>query len=388
MLANIVGISFGIVKTRINAQVLNWTSHPSFLVILKDMYCNSEELPNSQIMKQFVKQADRILVQKPHSVLEKIELPPSGDKHDFLALAPYRWPNPEKTDGLPYIGHDGIVNPEIYEIPDKKNFDEMIKMVKLLSITYYITRNDTYAFKASELIRSWFLNEDTRMNPNLNYGELNRGIKQINPSGIMAGRNITDVLESIHLIKYSNLWTERDQKEIISWFEKYLNWLLYSDVGEKEAEKINNHKTYYNMQVSAIAVFLNKTDIAEKIIEETLKRLIPKTIMSDGRQPEELKRTRSLYYSEFNLLGLFRLASVAENIGINMWDYETKDGAGLKKALDFLIPYIGGEKLWDYPQIGPLKNEVLEELLAFAYSHYRDKSYLELCNALLFGKQD
>ena len=79
-------------------------------------------------------------------------MPPSGDKHDFLTLAPYRWPNPEKTDGLPYIGHDGIVNPEIYEISDKKNFDEMIRMVKILSITYYITHNETYAFKASELI--------------------------------------------------------------------------------------------------------------------------------------------------------------------------------------------------------------------------------------------
>ena len=76
------------------------------------------------------------------------------------------------------------------------------------------------------------------MNPNLNYGELNRGIKQINPSGIMAGRNITDILESIHLIKYSNLWTEMDQKEIISWFEKYLNWLLYSDAGEKKVRKL------------------------------------------------------------------------------------------------------------------------------------------------------
>jgi hypothetical protein len=48
-------------------------------------------------MKHFVKLANHILVQKPHAVLEKIELPPSGDKHDFLTLAPYRWPNPEKN---------------------------------------------------------------------------------------------------------------------------------------------------------------------------------------------------------------------------------------------------------------------------------------------------
>ena len=74
------------------------------------------------------------------------------------------------------------------------------------------------------------------------------------------------------------------------------------------------------MQVSSIAMFLNKTDIAEKIIKDTLDSLISKTIMPDGRQPQELKRTKSLYYSIFNLSGLFRLAIVAENIGTNLWE--------------------------------------------------------------------
>ena len=384
-LTNIIGITFGITNHKPSIQDLNSTSNHLFLNTLQNTCSNSSEL-NLQIIKQLTTKADLILYQKPHSVIEKSELPPSGNKHDFLALAPYRWPNPEKPKGLPYIGHDGIVNPEIYNIPDKKNFDDMVEMVKLLSITYSISNNENYALKARELIRTWFLNADTQMNPNLNYGEVNQGINKINPAGIMAGRNITGILESVDIIKDSPSWTERDQEEIVSWFEKYLDWLLYSPAGKKEAEKINNHRTYYNLQVSSIAMFLNKTDIAEKIIKDTLDSLISKTIMPDGRQPQELKRTKSLYYSIFNLLGLFRLAIVAENIGTNLWDYETKDGAGLRKALEYLIPYIDGEKVWNYPQIVPLQKNILNEFLVLVSLHYNDRSYIDLCNRLLLKK--
>ena len=100
----------------------------------------------------------------------------------------------------------------------------------------------------------------------------------------------------------------------------------------------------------------------------------------------ELKRTKSLYYSIFNLLGLFRLAIVAENIGTNLWDYETKDGAGLRKALEYLIPYIDGEKVWNYPQIVPLQKNILNEFLVLVSLHYNDRSYIDLCNRLLLKK--
>ena len=83
------------------------------------------------------------------------------------------------------------------------------------------------------------------------------------------------------------------------------------------------------------------------------------------------------------MIGLFRLAIVAENIGTNLWDYEANDNVGLKKALDYLIPYIKNEKVWNYPQIVPLQKNVLIELLVLAFSHYKDKTYIDLCNMLL-----
>ena len=42
------------------------------------------------------------------------QLPPSGDKHDYMSVGPYWWPDPSKPDGLPYIRRDGEVNPEYH----------------------------------------------------------------------------------------------------------------------------------------------------------------------------------------------------------------------------------------------------------------------------------
>ncbi len=50
---------------------------------------------------KLIRLADSILDDIPHSVTEKTDLPPSGDKYDFLALAPYHWPNPFEPQLVP-----------------------------------------------------------------------------------------------------------------------------------------------------------------------------------------------------------------------------------------------------------------------------------------------
>src|SRR5262245_685185 len=39
----------------------------------------------------------------PYSVMDKADVAPSGDRHDYLSYARYWWPNPDTKDGFPYI---------------------------------------------------------------------------------------------------------------------------------------------------------------------------------------------------------------------------------------------------------------------------------------------
>src|SRR5688572_20501823 len=68
--------------------------------------------------EQLIKDAESALKFGPVGVMEKKHIPPSGDKHDYMSLAPYHWPDPNKPDGLPYIRKDGQTNPEVREYKD------------------------------------------------------------------------------------------------------------------------------------------------------------------------------------------------------------------------------------------------------------------------------
>lgn len=341
-----------------------------------------------EFLKKIIAEADSFLSKIPNSVIEKTELPPSGNKHDFYSLAPFEWPNPNTRDGLPYVSRDGKINPEIYSISDKRNMDDMVRTVKMLSLAYYFTNESKYASKAEEILRVWFLDKDTYMNPHLKYAETERGNDMMNPRGIMEGRPLTELTDAIVLLQQSPGWTNETNLGMQLWFSNYLDWLLNSDSGKEERQKMNNHGTYYMVQVSSIALFLNQKNFTKEILEASMQdlslapfrdvpNLIAVKILPDGRQPFELKRTNALDYSLINLLGLFQLASVAERVGVDMWNHEIH-GSGIRKALDYILPYALKKDSWPYQQIKPITKNNLAELSCLGMIHYgANELYLE-----------
>ena len=335
-------------------------------------------------LKQLIIQADLFLIKKATSVVEKTRIPASCNKHDYFSLSPYYWPDPTKPNGLPYILHDGIVNPQVYSVPDKQNLEDMIHRVRILSLAYYFTDNPQYASKAVELSRVWFLDNGTRMNPDLRYAEMTPGKNNGSSTGVMDAHNIPDIIDAIGLIQHSPLCTKQDQLGMQLWFSKYLGWLLNSDFGKKEAQATNNHGTWYYVQSSSIDLFLNKTDIAKNILESTMHKLIPEEIQPDGRQPFELRRTNSWDYSTFNLQGLFELSSIGQRVGMDLWNYKAPHGTArplLQTALDYLLPYALKQQPWLYPQIASpsINTKALSNLLCQAIIHYpkNNQSYLQ-----------
>jgi Alginate lyase len=326
----------------------------------------------TDLIGQLVTEADSYLSKKSPSVMDKIRIPPSGDKHDFLSLAPFHWPDDTKPSGIPYVYRDGEFNPEIYTAHDGIYMHRMIERVKILSVAYYITGNNVYANKTSELLHVWFLNNDTQMNPNLQHAEVITGKNNGTRSGIIAGSNFAVVLDAVKLVKDSPAWTDDDQKRIELWFDKYLNWLLSSEFGKKESKAMNNHGTWYDVQASSIALFLNKTEITRKILENNKNQLISEKIQPDGSQSFELDRQNSLDYHVFNLLGLFNLAKIGKNVGIDLWYYETSEGSGLQKAVDFVLPFAVGNKTWPYTQTKAIDKDDLHDLICQATVQYEN----------------
>ena len=296
--------------------------------------------------------AQRALKAGPFSVALKDATPPSGDKHDYMSQAPYFWPNPATTNGLPYIRRDGERNPEINKFPDHRVMDEMVDAVETLALAYYLDGNKGYASKAAELLRAWFLDPATRMSPHLQYAQAIPGMNTGRGIGLIETRGLTRVGDAIGLMAGSNALTEADQRGLQEWFDKFLSWMRESQNGRDEAAAKNNHGTYYDVQVASFALFLGRQDLAREVLQMAKQKRIAVQIEPDGRQPLELVRTKAWSYSIGNLQGLILLARLGENVGVDLWNFETADGRSIRKAFDYLASFAVGDDTWPHQQLG------------------------------------
>jgi hypothetical protein len=319
--------------------------------------------------------ARQALTQEPLSVITKTTTPPSGDKHDYMSQAPYFWPDPKQPNGLPYVRRDGERNPEINKISDHQTMDQMMAAVRTLSLAYYFQGREEFATKATQLLRAWFLNPATRMNPNLQYAQAIPGINTGRGIGLIETRGLAGVTDSIGLLAGSKAWMSADQRGVEDWFEKFLQWMLESKNGRDESAAKNNHGTYYDVQTASFALFLGRNDLARNILEESKQKRIATQIEPDGRQPLELVRTRAWSYSNGNLEGLMQLARLGENVGVDLWNYQTRDGRSIKRALEYLYPFAVGDQKWPYQQLGEWTPQSLFPLMRAAAGKYNAESF-------------
>ena len=340
---------------------------------------NDSELARAVAMLRA--EADEALGAGPFSVIQKKAVPPSGDKHDYMSVGPYWWPDPKASDGKPYIRRDGEVNPERH-LYDSDPMARMCRAVDTLALAYYLTGHEPYAKHAAKLLRTWFLDEATRMNPHLKFGQAIPGRCEGRGIGIIDTARLARLVDSVGMLAGSPSWTEADQKGLEDWFGAYLRWCLESKYGQDESRARNNHGTWYDVQVAAYALFVGREEIARKVLSRVPARRIATQIEPDGSQPYELARTKSFSYSLMNLRGMFDLATLGERAGVDLWNCQTEDGRSMRNALEWLIPYATGAKKWQHNQITTVRSGALFPLLRRAAIAYNQPRYEELITKL------
>ena len=309
------------------------------------------------------------------SVTSKAATPPSGDKHDYMSQAPYFWPNPKTPNGLPYVRRDGERNPEINKITDHHTLDQMVDGVETLALAYYFRGDEAYAGRAAQLLRAWFLDPATRMNPNLQYAQYVPGVNTGRGIGLIETRGLTRVVDALGLLEGSKSLTAADRRGVEEWYSNFLKWMQESKNGRDESAAQNNHGTWYDVQATSYALFLGKNDLAKSILETAKQKRIARQVEPDGREPLELVRTKAWSYSVGNLDGLVILAELGERAGVDLWNYQTADGRSIRRALEYLYPVAVGEKKWEYQQLGGLEPQTLFPLMRRAAAAYTDEKY-------------
>jgi hypothetical protein len=325
---------------------------------------------------QLIMQAEMALTVGPFSVMNKTTTPPSGDKHDYSGLARYYWPDPTKPDGLPYISKDGQSNPDVDS--DKYDYHSMFTMsgsVTTLGLAYFFTRNEKYATKAHDLLKTWYIDAATKMNPNLNYAQSVPGLATGRQEGIIDTLQMAYMIDALEMLRDSPAFSPSEWDALSAWFTSFLDWLRTSTFGKGEEAASNNHGSWYDVQTMRYAIFLGNTTLATQLATMAESRRIAAQINPDGSEPQEISRTNSLFYSEYDCRANFDIAQLAVAVGVDLYGYKTTDGRSVRKALDYLAPYADPSKTWPNQQIMPDDRSQLVELLRRASVVYNAPSY-------------
>lgn len=323
--------------------------------------------------EKLIAEADKVLPKGPFSVTNKTKTPPSGSKHDYYSIGPYWWPNPKKKSGLPYIRKDGKTNPERYDDSfDSSRMSTFASAVETLALAAYFSADKRYADRAAVLLRTWFLDPATRMNPNLNFGQAIPGKTEGRGIGIIDTYRFVKLVDSIGVLSEMGALSPREREGLQSWFSDYALWMLMSENGKQERAALNNHGIYFDAQLMAFSAFSGDMAAVKVIANGVKKSRIPGQINKKGQLPLELKRTRPFHYTAFTVNAFFDAADVAECVGEDLWYYETPKQQSLKSALAYQAQYAGALTKWRFKEIRTIKPEGLHTNLLRGNQVYDD----------------
>jgi len=323
------------------------------------------------------KEADAIVPAVPMTVTDKTTPAPSGDIHDYVSLSIYWWPDPAKPDGIPYLQKDGQINPESSDLRryDAAKLNRMVGSVETLALAAYLTGERSYADATARWLRAWFLDEKTRMTPSMRYAQIIPGRPEPRGTGIIDSRQFMRAVDAALLlgsIPQQSVWTAVDDAGLRAWFAQLADWLITSPNGQQEGNSKNNHGTWYDAQLSDFALYGGRDQLAKDALGRFGTRRVAPQIAADGRQAQELARTRSYHYSAFNLLAFAVTADLAPRAGVDVWH---GSGPGIRAGIDLLVPYASGGT-WPYPDIDKVDYYTeLAPVLSRAARAYPDAGY-------------
>ena len=300
------------------------------------------EIERPRIMEQ----AAKYLSEQPITVTASHSDRSAGGRHDYFSEGDYWWPNPKDPNG-PYIQHDGLSNTNNF-VEHRHDMVRFSDIVGTMTSAYILTGDEKYARHAIKHIKAWFVDEDTKMNPNLLYSQAIKGVATGRSTGVIDTIHLVEVARSVQLLKNSPSFDPKDYQAVKSWFRDYLTWLTTHPYGLGERAAKNNHGICWSMQAAEFAQFVGDEDVLNWVRNEFKNVYLTRNMAEDGGFTAELGRTKPYGYSLFVVDAMSGIAQIMSTPTDNLWTYQTPDGRGMAKGVAFIFPYIADKSKWPY----------------------------------------
>ena len=328
-------------------------------------------------------QANKELKAGPFSIVtnNKPRLAPSGDKHDYVSMAPYFWPDPAKKDGLPYIRKDGQVNPE------REKFDCASTGQNAAGCAFagpdLLPDRRTSVCRACGQIAA-------RLVPGA--GDADEPEPQLWPVHPRHHRRPRHrhYRHSSARSRWLRAWASCKVRRRgprptrPAWKPGSAPTWRGCEPAKRRGRGRgpNNHGSWYDAQLAAYFLFVGERESAKKVLQESKAKRIARQIEPDGASRWSLNGPRPSITAESIWMPFSPWRPWATRL---VWIFGTSKrrmGAVRRKALDWLIPFATGEKKWEHQQIKGMQGETLAPFLRRAAVAYREPRYEKLIEKL------
>jgi hypothetical protein len=358
---------------------------PSLLLVVSSQGRSTNELVTvvAQIEQaRIIRLANEALTLSPPTITDHRATNSFGGPHDYYSQADYYWPNPKTRNGLPYVNRDGFSNTNNFQY-HREALRDMKDAVAALAAAYALTTNDVYVLKAQELLRVFFLDEQTRMNPNLNYAQAIMGASKGSSLGIIDTLHLAELTVAIPFLEESPAFDPSVDAGLKQWFTDYLHWLTTSKNGKKEMKELNNHSVAYALQLACFARFVGDQTNFDRIRTRFEQVMLSQQMAADGSFRRELKRTKPYNYSVFQAENVATLCFLFSTPQSDVWTLKLPRGNTPLQSTEFIFPYLANKQKWldDGRAMDVMHWEgwpVRETCLLFAYAEMGDARYFEL----------
>jgi hypothetical protein len=328
------------------------------------------------LRKQILEQAAWAMRQQPITVTAESSPRSAGGKHDFFSEGDYWWPNPQYPDS-PYVQRDGMTNPDNF-VAHRHAMIRLSQIVGALASAYKITGDEKYIVQALRHCKAWFVDTATMMNPNLQYAQAIKGRFTGRGIGIIDTIQLMEVVQGLLVMENAKTMDHQALEAIRRWFEEYLQWLTTHPYGKDEMNATNNHGTCWAMQTAAFARFTHNEKLMSFCRDRFKNVFLPNQLAADGSFPQELRRTKPYGYSIFNLDAMTTMCQILSTKEDNLWTYTLPDGRNIRKAIDYLYPFIADKSKWPKkPDVMYWENwPVAQPFLLFGANAYDNKEWM------------
>ena len=335
---------------------------------------------------RILKLANEALAARPPAITDHSSTNSAGGPHDFFSQADYSWPNPTNKNHLPYVNRDGETNPKNFEF-HRLAMRNMKDSVAALAAAYALTGDEKYIPQAEQFLRFFFLNESTKMNPNLDYAQAVLGVAKGRSYGIIDTLHLAELPVAVRFLEKSPNFDKDVDAGLKKWFADYIHWMTTAKNGVAEMNAANNHSIAYFVQLASFAEFVGDQKTLDMCRERFKEVLLPKQMAADGSFPLELKRTKPYGYSIFQADNVAILCVLLSTPQEDLWKFQMPGGVTPLKSTEFIFPYLADKPKWladgRGKDIAHWDNwPAREPCLLFAYAESGDEKYLDLWRKL------